>query len=154
MTGSPDTQRLYLDDIEIGQRFISRSHVVEIGEITEFAAKYDPQFFHLDEELAKQSLFGGLAASGWHTAAMTMRLLVESVPFAGGLIGAGGEISWPKATRPGDIIHVVSEVTAISPSRSRPDRGMVTLRTETRNQADEAVQIVTPRIVVWRRDLS
>lgn len=143
--------RLYLEDVEMGQRFESAPHVVTIEEIKEFAGRYDPQFFHLDEELAKESLFGGLAASGWHTAAMSMRLLVESVPFAGGLIGAGGEISWPKATRPGDVIRLVSEVISIAPSRSRPERGMVTLRAETLNQNDEVVQVFTPRIVAWRR---
>jgi acyl dehydratase len=143
--------RLYLEDVEMGQRFESAPHVVTIEEIKEFAGRYDPQFFHLDEELAKESLFGGLAASGWHTAAMSMRLLVESVPLAGGLIGAGGEISWPKATRPGDVIRLVSEIISIAPSRSRPERGMVTLRAETVNQNDEVVQVFTPRIVAWRR---
>lgn len=143
--------RLYLEDVEMGQRFESAPHVVTIEEIKEFAGRYDPQFFHLDEELAKESLFGGLAASGWHTAAMSMRLLVESVPLAGGLIGAGGEISWPKATRPGDVIRLVSEIISIAPSRSRPERGMVTLRAETLNQNDEVVQVFTPRIVAWRR---
>ena len=104
-------------------------------------------------ESQSMSLFGGLAASGWHTAATTMRLLVESVPFFGGLIGAGGEISWPRATRPGDAIRLRSEVTAVTPSRSRPERGMVNMRCETVNQHDEVVQVFTPKIVAWRRTL-
>ena len=82
-----------------------------------------------------------------------MRLLVESVPFFGGLIGAGGEISWPRATRPGDAIRLRSEVTAVTPSRSRPERGMVNMRCETVNQHDEVVQVFTPKIVAWRRTL-
>ena len=97
-----DVQSLYLEDIAVGQTFESAPHVLTVEEIKDFAGRYDPQFFHLDDEAARESLFGGLAASGWHTAATTMRLLVESVPFFGGLIGAGGEISWPRATRPGD----------------------------------------------------
>ncbi|GEO84773.1 MULTISPECIES: MaoC family dehydratase [Alphaproteobacteria] len=143
---------LYLEDIEVGQTFESSSHVLTIEEIKEFAGRYDPQFFHLDEELAVESLFGGLAASGWHTAATTMRLLVQSVPFARGLVGAGGEISWPRATRPGDAIRLRSEVTAVTPSRSRPERGMVTLRCETVNQDGELVQVFSPKIVAWSKE--
>ncbi|MFS8050747.1 MaoC family dehydratase [Rhizobium sp. BR 314] len=142
---------LYLEDLEIGQRFTSPSHVMELDEIKEFAGRYDPQFFHLDEELARDSLFGRLAASGWHTAATTMRLLVQSLPLAGGLIGAGAEISWPRATWPGDRIHVESEITAITLSRSQPKRGFVTVRSETINQSGEIVQVFTPKIVGWRR---
>ena len=137
-----DVQSLYLEDIAVGQTFESAPHVLTVEE-----------FFHLDDEAARESLFGGLAASGWHTAATTMRLLVESVPFFGGLIGAGGEISWPRATRPGDAIRLRSEVTAVTPSRSRPERGMVNMRCETVNQHDEVVQVFTPKIVAWRRTL-
>ena len=143
---------LYLEDLALGQRFESREHRVELAEVKEFAGRYDPQFFHVDEEGATDSLFGRLAASGWHTAAMSMRLMVESVPFSEGLIGAGGEISWPKATFPGDTLRLVSEVADISPSRSRPERGTVTLTCQTLNQHGEVVQIFRPRIVVWRRD--
>lgn len=148
-----DVQSLYLEDIAVGQTFESAPHVLTVEEVKDFAGRYDPQFFHLDDEAARESLFGGLAASGWHTAATTMRLLVESVPFFGGLIGAGGEISWPRATRPGDAIRLRSEVTAVTPSRSRPERGMVNMRCETVNQHDEVVQVFTPKIVAWRRTL-
>ena len=148
-----DVQSLYLEDIAVGQTFESAPHVLTVEEIKDFGGRYDPQFFHLDDEAARESLFGGLAASGWHTAATTMRLLVESVPFFGGLIGAGGEISWPRATRPGDAIRLRSEVTAVTPSRSRPERGMVNMRCETVNQHDEVVQVFTPKIVAWRRTL-
>ena len=93
-----------------------------------------------------------MAASGWHTAAITMRLLVEGgAPIAGGVIGAGGEVSWPKPTRPGDTLHVESEVVQVTPSRSRPGRGIVTLRSETRNRRDEIVQVLTAKLVVPRR---
>ena len=144
--------RLYFDDLQVGQRFTSGSHALDEGQIKAFAAAFDPQPFHLDAEAAKASLFAGLAASGWHTAAITMRLLVEGgAPIAGGVIGAGGEINWPRPTRPGDILRVESEILGVTPSRSRPDRGMVTMRSETRNQRGEVVQILTAKLVVPRR---
>jgi len=144
--------RFYLDDLRVGQRFAGGSHAVDAAQIKAFARQFDPQPFHLDDEAAKSTLFAGLAASGWHTAAITMRLLVEGgAPIAGGVIGAGGEIGWPRPTRPGDILRVESEVLEITPSRSRPDRGMITLRTETRNQRDEVVQVLTAKVVVPRR---
>ena len=143
---------LYLDDLQVGQRFTSKTHRVDEAQIKAFASQFDPQPFHLDENAAKDSLFSGLVASGWHTAAMTMRLLVETgLPLAGGLIGAGGELSWPRPTRPGDILRVESEVQEIIPSRSRPDRGVVALRMVTRNQRDEEVQIFVAKLVVPRR---
>jgi acyl dehydratase len=145
-------ERLYLDDLAVGRRFTSKTHAVDAAQIKAFAAQFDPQPFHLDEAAAQDTLFAGLAASGWHTAAMTMRLLVESgLPLMGGIVGAGGEISWPKPTRPGDVLHVVSEIEEIVPSRSRPDRGMVRVRSETRNQRDEIVQVLIAKLVVPRR---
>jgi acyl dehydratase len=144
--------RLYLDDLEVGQRFGSGSHALDEAQIKAFARQYDPQPFHLDDEIAKGTMFGGLVASGWHTAAITMRLLVGGgAPIAGGVIGVGGEISWPRPTRPGDILEVESEVLEVKPSRSRPDSGMVTVRCETRNQRGEVVQILTAKLVVPRR---
>jgi acyl dehydratase len=143
---------LYLDDLQVGQRFVSKTLLVDEAQIKAFARQFDPQPFHLDENAAKDSLFSGLVASGWHTAAMTMRLLVETgLPLAGGLIGAGGELSWPRPTRPGDILRVESEVQEIIPSRSRPDRGVVALRMVTLNQRDEEVQIFVAKLVVPRR---
>ncbi len=145
-------RRFYLDDLHVGQRFASAAHAIDEAQIIAFAAQFDPQPFHLDDEAARATLFGGLAASGWHTAAITMRLNVEGgLPLAGGILGAGGEISWPKATRPGDILVVESEVIDIKPSRSRPDRGMVTVRSDTRNQRGEIVQTLMARLVVPRR---
>jgi acyl dehydratase len=142
----------YLDDLAVGQRFCTGSHAIDEAQIKAFAAQFDPQPFHLDDHAAKRTLFGGLAASGWHTAAITMRLLVEGgASLAGGMIGAGAEIAWPKPTPPRDLQQVESEVLEIVPSRSRPDRGMVTMRSETRNQHGDVVQVLTARLVVPRR---
>jgi acyl dehydratase len=142
----------YLDDLKVGQRFVSDSHQLDEAQIKAFATEFDPQPFHLDDAAARNSLFGGLAASGWHTAAITMKLLVTSgAPLAGGVIGAGGELNWPRPTRPGDILHVESEIIEITPSRSRPDRGMATVRSETLNQRGEVVQAMTAKLVVPRR---
>lgn len=145
------TASLYLEDLQIGQTFVSESVTVTADQIKAFAAEFDPQPFHLDEVAARDSLFEGLAASGWHTAALTMKLLVGAFPLAGGLIGAGGETTWPRPTRPGDTLTVHVEVLEIIPSRSRPDRGMIRTRSETRNQHGEAVQVSTVRMVAWRR---
>ncbi len=142
---------LYLEDLHVGQTFVSEPVTLTAEQIKAFAREYDPQPFHLDEEAARDSLFGGLAASGWHTAALTMRMLVQAFPLAGGLVGAGGETTWPRPTRPGDTLTVHVEVLEITPSSSRPDRGMIRTRSETRNQHGEAVQVSLVRIVAWRR---
>jgi acyl dehydratase len=146
------SRTFFLDDLSVGQRFSSSSHTIDAAQIKAFAAQFDPQPFHLDGEAAKATLFGGLAASGWHTAAITMKLLVESgLPLSGGVIGSGGEISWPKPTRPGDTLSVVSEIEEVNPSRSRPDRGTIRVRSETRNQRGETVQILIAKLVVPKR---
>ncbi len=145
-------KRLYLDDLHVGQRFTSRTHTIDEAQIKAFARDFDPQPFHLDEEAASKSFFGGLVASGWHTAAVTMRLLVDQgLPLAGGLIGASGELAWPAPTRPGDTLRVDSEILAVTPSRSRPDRGSILVRSVTRNQRDEVVQDFTAKLIVPRR---
>lgn len=145
---------LYLEDFHVGQRFTSGTHALDSAQIKAFAARFDPQPFHLSETDADNSFFQGLAASGWHTASITMSLLVKSgMPIAGGLIGAGGEITWPRPTRPGDVLQAESEVLAVTPSRSKPGRGMITVRTETRNQKGEVVQILTSKMLVWRKPL-
>src|ERR687885_212387 len=136
--------RRYLEEFAAGQRFGSGRLRVDEKGIKSFAAEFDPQPFHLDEEAARGTMFGGLAASGWHTAALTMRLLVESeFRPAGGIIGMSfDEFRWPRPVRPGDELRVRSEVLDIRPSRSRPDQGLVKVRTTTLNQNDEAVQVV------------
>jgi acyl dehydratase len=144
--------RLYLDDLHIGQCFTSGTHVVDEEQIKAFARQFDPQPFHLDNEAAKNTLFFGPAASGWHTAAITMRLLVEGgLPLAGGIVGAGGELDWPNPTRPGDTLRVESEVLDVRPSRSRPDRGVASLRSLTRNQRNDLVQRLTAKLIIPRR---
>ncbi len=144
--------RLYFEDFHVGQRFTSATHVIDTAQIKAFARQFDPQPFHLDEEAAKGTMFGRLVASGWHTAAITMRLQVESgLPIAGGMIGVGGEMSWPRPTLPGDVLRVVSEIVEVTPSRSRPDRGVVRVRSETRNQRNEIVQILDAKLFVPRR---
>ena len=143
---------LYLDDLKPGARFTSGEHALDAAQIVDFAQRFDPQPFHLDADAAKTTFFQGLAASGWHTAAITMRLLVQSgLPLADGIIGSGGEIQWPRPTRPGDVLHVESEVLEVTPSRSRPERGMVTVRSETLNQHGDVCQRLTTKLVVSRR---
>lgn len=144
--------QLYLEDLQVGQQFMSENYVMEAEKIKEFAAEFDPQPFHLDEAAADASVFHGLAASGWHTAAVAMRLLVAGgLPFAPGIVGLGGEISWPKPTRPGDTLHVKTEIIEIAPSRSKPDRGIVTVRGTMFNQRQEAVYLLTAKLLVFRR---
>ena len=144
--------RLYLEDLRVGQRFETADCEVSEADIVAFAARFDPQPFHVDAGAARDSVFGGVVASGWHTAAITMRLLVESGPrLAGGTVGLGAEISWPKPVRPGDVLHVVAEIVDIEPSRSRPGRGRATMRSETRNQRDEVVQLTVAKLLVLRR---
>ena len=142
----------YFEDFAVGQKFCSGSKRVDLAEITRFAAEYDPQPFHLDDGAAQRTVFGGLAASGWHTAAMTMRLIVDSeFRPAGGTLGFGGELTWLKPVRPGDELHVESEILELRPSRSHPDKGLVKVCVTTLNQHDETVQTFTPTLLVPRQ---
>jgi acyl dehydratase len=147
------TALLYLEDLAAGQTFGSGTIAVDPDRLKAFAAEFDPQPFHLDEEAAGASFFGGLVASGWHTAALTMRLIVQSdFQIAGGLIGAGvEELRWPHPVRPGDTLRVESEVLEVTPSRSRPDRGIARVRNTTLNQDGQAVMIQVARLVIPRR---
>jgi len=143
----------YLEDFAAGQTFGSGRLRVDKQRITSFASEFDPQPFHLDEAAARNSVFQGLAASGWHTAALTMRLLVESeFKPAGGIIGAGfDEFRWPRPVRAGDELHLKIEVLEARPSKSRPDQGLIKVRTTTLNQNDEAVQVNVGNLIVPRR---
>jgi acyl dehydratase len=143
----------YLEDFAVGQVFNTGRHRVDKEQIFAFARQFDPQSFHVDEEAARRSLFQGLAASGWHTAAMTMRLMVDGeFKPAGGILGVGfDDLSWPRPVRPGDELHAKSEVLDVRPSKSRPDRGMIRVRTTTLNQNDETVMIFTGNLLVQRR---
>jgi acyl dehydratase len=143
---------LYLDDMQAGQKFTSGTYEMTTDRIKTFAAEFDPQPFHLDEAAAQVSVFQGLAASGWHTASVAMRLLVTGgLPFAAGAIGLGGEIEWPRPTRPGDILQVESEIVEIIPSRSKPNQGIVRVKSTTRNQKGEPVQVFTAKILAFKR---
>ena len=144
---------LYLEDFAVGQIYRSRRLRVDEERIKSFAHEFDPQPFHLDEEASRRSVFRGLAASGWHTAAVTMRLLVESeLQPAGGIIGIGfDEFRWPRPVRPGDELRVESEVLEVRPSNSRPDQGLIKVRTTTLNQKDEPVQIQVANLLVPRQ---
>src|SRR6266496_3812710 len=133
----------YLEDFAVGQTFRSDRVRIDKEQIKTFAAEFDPQPFHLDEDAARDTIFRGLAASGWHTAALTMRLLVESEFHpAGGIVGAGfEELRWPVPVRPGDELRVESEVLEVRPSKSHPNQGLLKVKTTTLNQNDEAVQV-------------
>jgi acyl dehydratase len=154
LTKTEGATKLYLEDFSVGQVFRAGSLRVDTAAIKAFASQFDPQPFHLDETAAKATLFGGLAASGWHTAALTMRLLVDGgAPIAGGIIGAGtDEMRWPRPVRPGDELRVESEVLSVRPSTSRPREGFVKMRTTTFNQDDEPVQIMVANLLVPRRN--
>jgi acyl dehydratase len=144
----------FLEDFVVGQKLGGSGRMrIDAARIKSFAAEFDPQPFHLDEQAAEGSIFKGLAASGWHTAALTMRLLVESdLKPAGGIVGAGfDEFRWPRPVRPGDLLRVESEVLEVRPSKSRSDQGLIKVKTTTLNQNDEAVQVSVGNLVVPRR---
>lgn len=144
---------LYLEDIKIGDQFKSREYEMTIEEIKEFASKYDPQVFHLDEEKAKDHpIFHGIAASGWHTSAVTMRLWTECFPIAHGLIGSESSLRWPRPARAGDRIHVEIEIVSITPSKTKNDRAIVTYVTQARNQNGDVLLISTTKIIVFKAD--
>lgn len=146
-------RRLYFEDLQAGLRFTgTRTCTVDEAQIKAFAAEFDPQPFHLDAAAGRSTVFAGLVASGWHTAALTMRLILDGGPrLAGGTVGLGAELDWLKPVRPGDTLSVRGEVLATAPSRSRSDRGRVTMRTETCNQQGEVVQVCISKLLVPRR---
>jgi acyl dehydratase len=143
----------YLEDYKVGQTFGSGRARVEADRMTSFAAEFDPQPFHLNDQGARNTIFGALAASGWYTAAITMKLLVDGdLKPAGGVVGLGfDELRWPKPVRPGDELRLLSEILDVRPSKSRPDQGLIKVRTTTLNQAGEAVQITVGNLLVRRR---
>lgn len=147
---------LYLEDFAVGQTFGTQVLTVTEEEIIRFAREFDPQPFHIDPALAQTTFFGGLAASGWHTAALTMRLLVggDMTP-AHGIIGAGFDsLTWLRPVRPGDTLHVLSEVLDVRRSRSRPTQGTINLRSRTLNQNDEVVQDSIGNLIIMAKSAS
>ena len=146
-----EATRLFLEDLAPGQRFVAGPLHVSAEDIVAFARAYDPQPFHLDHAAATATMFGGLAASGWHTAAMTMRLITQALPLADGVIGNTAELQWPRPVRPGDALRVECEVLEAAASRSKPHQGWATVRTTTLNGRDEPVQVLVARLLVPRR---
>jgi len=145
---------IYYEDLTVGQVFMSRAEAVGRDRIVAFAREFDPQPQHLDEEAARGSMFGELVASGWHTAALTMRLQLDSLMgrFPGGSLGAQiDKLAWLRPVRPGDVLRAKAEIMEMRPSRSRPDRGLVTIQTTTLNQRDEPVQTMTAAVLTPRR---
>lgn len=152
MSDSP-IQQLHYEDLAVGRTFRTKSVDVTADEITTFAARYDPQPFHLNPVAAEQSVFGGLVASGWLTAALTMRLMVTSeLRFGAGVVGLGVEtLQWPRPVRPGDRLVATIEALAMRTSASKPTHGLAKLRTTTTNQHEEVVQIMVSNVLVPRR---
>jgi acyl dehydratase len=148
-----EVRERYLEDFAVGQTFSSGRLRVQAERILAFAAEFDPQPFHLDEAAARKSFFGELTASGWYTAAVSMRLLTETgLEPAGGYIGAGADgMRWPRPVRPGDELRVECEVIELRPSNSRPDRGLVRVRMTTLNQDNEAALTYIANMVTVRR---
>jgi acyl dehydratase len=144
--------RLYLEDMAIGMTFSSGPKTMSEEAIIAFAREFDPQPFHTDPEAARTTVFKGLAASGWHTLGITMRMIVDSgISLAGGLIGFGAEVSWPRPVRPGDQLSIEVEIIDITPSASKPNQAIITLRTTTKNQNDEVVQVLTSKNLAFKR---
>ena len=148
----PKTPGLYLEDISVGDRFSGGAIAVTVETIKAFAREFDPQPFHTDEALARSTFFRGLAASGWHTASLTMSLVVQALPIAGGVIGGGvDELRWPAPLRPGDELRLEGEIMEVRPSRTKPGQGLVRVRTTTLNREGQAVQTMIANLVVPRR---
>ena len=143
----------YLEDLAVGERYAGGTATVDLAAIKAFAGAFDPQPFHLDEAAAAASIFGRLVASGWHTMALTMRLLVEGeLRSLWGLVGLGAdELRWPRPVVPGDVLSVEWEVVEVRPSTSKPDRGTARLRVTTRNQRGETVLTLVTTILLPRR---
>ena len=142
----------YFDDLKVGDRFKSEPLNVTEKQLIEFAHKFDPQMFHLSRKGAERTIFKGLIASGWHTAAMTMRLFVQTLNFAEGAIGLGvDELRWPRVVRPADVLTVETEIVDLRASRSRPNHGIIRLRNVTTNQRGDIVQTMLASAMMPRR---
>jgi acyl dehydratase len=142
----------YFDDLKVGERFRSEPLEVKEKELIEFAHKFDPQMFHLNAKAAERTIFKGLIASGWHTAAMTMRLFVQTLNFAEGVIGLGiDELRWPNTVRAGDVLRVETEIIHLRPSRSKPNLGIIKLRNITTNERGEIVQTMIGAAMVPKK---
>ncbi|MEK4034173.1 MaoC/PaaZ C-terminal domain-containing protein [Methylocystis sp. IM3] len=146
------SKTIYFEDLHVGMRFVSEPEEIGETEIIAFARENDPQYFHTDPQAARDSMFGGLIASGWQTAASTVRHLLYrcGVTFAGGAVGVDTRISWKRPVRPGDRLHIEGEITHLRVSRSLPDRGLVSFEGRTCDSAGRVVQIMEATMLVWR----
>ncbi|MBO0477570.1 MaoC family dehydratase [Vagococcus sp. DIV0080] len=145
-----DVKKMSADEFKVGQTFISEEYQIPLDEIIEFATKYDPQPFHVDEEKAKDSFFKELVASGWHTASVTMKLWIDSIPFEKGAIGLGVNLEWNKPVRPGDTLHVESTIKEINPSKSRPDRVYMKVESKAIDQDGLVCETMTANLMTFR----
>jgi acyl dehydratase len=144
--------RRFFEDLKVGDRFKSQTYEVTEEQIIFFAREFDPQPFHLDRVVADKTMFEGLIASGWHTAAITMRLFVQTLNFAEGAIGLGvDELRWPTAVKPNDVLQVETEIVDLRESQSKPSHGIVRLRYVTTNQRGDIVQTMYASALVLRR---
>jgi acyl dehydratase len=145
--------KAFFEDLAPGQVFTSDARaVVDAAAIKRFAGEFDRQPFHLDEASARATFFKDLVASGWHTTALTMQLVVETLPLSHGIIGSGvDELRWPRPVRPGDTLRLHCEVIDVQPSKVRPSSGTVRIRMTTLNQNDEPVQTMTANLLAFRR---
>ncbi|WP_067486617.1 MULTISPECIES: MaoC/PaaZ C-terminal domain-containing protein [Dickeya] len=149
--GETTLPKLYMDDLKVGQVFYSSEYYVSAEEITEFSTRYDPQPFHMDDRLAKDSIFRGLAASGWHTVSITMNLLVKCLPLAHGIIGKGVEnITWPRPTRPGDVLRIKAKIIDIDISPARPDRALMRIHISTIGQDNKIRQELLGKLLIFK----
>ena len=151
MAATQSSPGLYLDDLSVGDEFQSSELQIDAAQIIAFASEFDPQPFHTDIEKARDSFFGGLAASGWHAAALAMKLMVQSVPLADGVIGASVEVQWLSPVRPGEKLHVISVIQKIVPSRSKPNQAIVIVESRMLNQDDVLKQIITSNMLAFKR---
>lgn len=151
--GATQTVNRYFDDLRVGDKFHTGSYEMTLEDVVSFARQWDPQPLHVDFEAAAASPFGGIIASGWHTAAVVMKLTAEAKPLGEvTVLGLGVErMEWPQPVRPGDVIRVEMEVTALRPSNSQPGFGIVSITSTAYNQRNEVVFVVKPNVWVPRR---
>lgn len=142
---------VWLGEFQVGDYYVSDTYEVTEEEIITFAKQYDPQYFHTDPEQAKDSFFKGLASSGWLTGSIMMKLQVACNPFGFDLIGLEVNLEWPSPTRPGDILHIITEITDIKLSRSKPNQGIVSIKTTTKNQHGDIRMIMNNKILGFKR---
>ncbi len=144
-------QTIYIpvETLEIGQTFTSDSLLITKDKIIAFAKEFDPQPFHLDEDEAKQTFFNELVASGWHTSSVTMKLILQSMPFKHGMVGSGGQVSWKRPVKPNDSLHVTTKIINIKPAKNNANQIYLTLECQTLNQFNRVCQIMEANVIAF-----